>query len=232
MSCECRHTRSSRLACSLRHVRSGQVPLGIFNIMPSWRRVLTVGCSFAALCVARDMNMFLARGVTIVLFLYLLRCTGLKLRLARRSSHLGRWLEGLWACPCTSQLKKAIRLERQGTGSCPHGRRLYFDGPHQCFVVHTSVPLPQVGREARARILVMAKEVSMCCDRNAENGLFRCIAKFTSWGLQLISNTSVCNHLKDASIAVWGSSAYVVRPSVLSARSHQGNRQLYVRQEF
>ena len=45
--------------------------------MPSWRRVLTVGCSFAELCVARDMNMFLARGVTIVLFLYLLKCMGL-----------------------------------------------------------------------------------------------------------------------------------------------------------
>ena len=45
--------------------------------MPSWRRVLIVGGSFAALCVARDMNMFLARGFTIVVFLHPLRCMGL-----------------------------------------------------------------------------------------------------------------------------------------------------------
>ena len=45
--------------------------------MQSWRRVLIVGGRFAALCVARDMNMFLARGFTIVVFLYPLRCMGL-----------------------------------------------------------------------------------------------------------------------------------------------------------
>ena len=35
--------------------------------MPSWRRVLSVGGSVAALCVARDMNMFLACDFTNVL---------------------------------------------------------------------------------------------------------------------------------------------------------------------
>ena len=115
-------------------------------------------------------------------------------------------------------------LEKQGKGSCSDRRRLYFDGPHQCFVVHTSVPLPQVGREGRARILDMAMETSMCCHRSAKNGLFRCGAKFTAWGLRLISNTSSCNHIKHASIAVWDSVDDVVTPSVPSVRSHQGSR--------
>ena len=125
------------------------------------RRVLTVGGSFAALCVTPDMNMFPDRGFAIVIFFVPAEEHGSELRVARRSSHLGRWLEGLWACPCTSQPKKAIRLKRQGTGSCSHGSRLNFDGPHQRFVVHISVPFPPVGRGARTRILVMAKEVAV-----------------------------------------------------------------------
>ena len=49
----CRHTRSSRLTCSLRHVSSSQVSLGIFNILPSWRLVLWLVAVFAALyCVS------------------------------------------------------------------------------------------------------------------------------------------------------------------------------------
>ena len=160
MFCECRHTRSSRLTCSLRHVSSSQVPLGI-NIMPSWRRVLSVGGSVAALCVARDMNMFLACDFTNVL------CAEVHGSELDWPHVLLTWVAGLRAT-CTSQPKKAIRWKRQGTRSCSHGRRLYFDGPRRCFVVHTSVPLPQVGREACARILVMAKEVSMCCHRSAK----------------------------------------------------------------
>ena len=105
------------------------------------------------------MNMFLDRGFAIVIFFVPAEVHGSELRVARRSSHLGRWLEGLWACLCASQPKNAIR--RQGTGSCSHGSRLYFDGPHQRFVAHISVPFLQVGRGARARILVMAKEVAV-----------------------------------------------------------------------
>lgn len=43
-----------------------------------------------------------------------------------------------------------------------------------------------------------------------KNGLFRCSAKFTPWGLRLISNNSLCSHVKDASIAVWDSSDYLL----------------------
>ena len=59
------------------------------------RRVLTVGGSFAALCVTPVMNMFLDRGFAIVVF-FPAEVHGSVLRVARRSSHLGRWLEGLW----------------------------------------------------------------------------------------------------------------------------------------
>ena len=59
------------------------------------RRVLTVGGNFAALCVTPVMNMFLDRGFAIVVF-FPAEVHGSVLRVARRSSHLGRWLEGLW----------------------------------------------------------------------------------------------------------------------------------------
>ena len=51
-------------------------------------------------------------------------------------------------------------------------------------------------------ILVVAKEVSMCSHRGAETDCSVRGAKFTALGLQPISNITLCNHLKDASIAV------------------------------
>ena len=53
------------------------------------------------------MNIFLDRGFAIVVLFFPAEVHGSVLRVARRSSHLGRWLEGLWACLCT-QPKKAI----------------------------------------------------------------------------------------------------------------------------
>ena len=50
--------------------------------------------------------MFLDRGFAIVVF-FPAEVHGSVRRVARRSSHLGRWLQGLWACLCTKP-KKAI----------------------------------------------------------------------------------------------------------------------------
>ena len=76
------------------------------------------------------MNMFLARGFRIVLFLYLLRCMGLN-----------------------------------------------FDWPD--------------GRDARARILVMAKEVSVCCHRSAKTDFF-VVARSSPRGASSSSATLPC----------------------------------------
>ena len=55
---------------------------------------------------------------------------GSVLQVAKRSSHLGRSLQGVGLS--VHSAKEGHSIHRQGTGSCAHGGRLHFDFPHQC----------------------------------------------------------------------------------------------------
>ena len=151
------------------------------------------------------MHRNMVRGFTIILFSHLLKCFNMDFDWRDALLHLDRWLEGLVrALP--SQGRPSAR-KKQRKRSCSHGGRLCFDGPHEFFVVHTSVPLPQDGREALTR-----KGCSL-------------VAQISQRGASRSSATqSLCSQIKDASIAVWDWSDYLATPSVPSVQSHQGNQ--------
>ena len=103
------------------------------------------------------MNMFLVRGFAIVVLFFPAEVHGSILRVAKRSSHLGRWLEGSWACLCT-QPKKAIPSVDKAQ---VHVHMVVACTLTFLINAHISVPFPQVGRGLRARILAMDKEVAV-----------------------------------------------------------------------
>ena len=74
--------------------------------------------------------------------LALVEVHGSGLWLARRTSHLFRWLKGLCGCPCASQPEEDILLKRQGKGSYSH------DGACSVMSLIGALlsTLPQVGR--------------------------------------------------------------------------------------